>query len=92
VRVSYTRRARGDLRRHAAFIRQHSPRGAARIGAAIRASINLLRDFPELGAPTSRDGVRRLSVPRTPFLVIYRLESARVSILKILHRARNERE
>ena len=57
--------------------------GAAGARARIRAMERLLRDNPHAGRPTHREGVRRLTIRRTPFFVVYRPTPERIEILRV---------
>jgi len=63
--------------------------------AALRAYIEqdenvetLLPDNPEMGRPGRVPGTRELVIPRTPFIVPYRLVGNTLQILRIYHGAR----
>lgn len=84
MKIRYTKRALRDLLAIETYIEQHSPKGAARIGARIRKRIDDLELFPEQGAPSEKQGVRLLVVTRTPYVVLYRVRKD-VEILTILH-------
>jgi addiction module RelE/StbE family toxin len=84
VKVRYTKRALRDLAAIDVYITQHSPKGAARIGARIRKRIDDLRESPEQGALSEKQGVRILVVARTPYVVLYRVRQE-VEVLTILH-------
>jgi toxin ParE1/3/4 len=48
----------------------------------------LLAKNPEMGRPGRVPGTRELVVPKTPFIVPYRLVGNTVQILRIFHSAR----
>lgn len=80
--------ARRDFNAVIDFIRAESPKGAVRVGERILAAVSLLQSFPEI-APASRKhrDLRQLIVPRTPYLVIYRIHSDHVEIRAVVHAA-----
>ncbi len=80
--VDYTPRALRDLRGIAAFLGEHNPAAMQRILAAIQHSIDNLQHFPDLGKPV-RGKQRRVPVPRTAYLVYYRIAGEEVLILHI---------
>lgn len=55
---------------------------------AIREKLEAIRSFPESGPVIYRD-VRRAVVSRFPYLIFYVVRAMRVSVLAILHHARN---
>lgn len=85
MQVVYTRRALEHLGRHAAAIAQDSPAAAREQVARIRRSIDQLALFPEMGREGRVTGTRELAAPRTPFVVVYRTEPGRITILRVLH-------
>lgn len=85
MQVVYTRRALEHLGRHAVAIARESPLAAREQVARIRASIDKLARFPEMGREGRVTGTRELAAPRTPFVVVYRTEPERIIILRVLH-------
>lgn len=85
MKVRFLKRAVQDLINIEAFTRKESPRGAARVGARIRKRADDLAQFPEQGTPSDKAGVRQLYVPKTPYIIIYRIKSDEVQIITILH-------
>ncbi len=82
--------ADADLDRILDHIEKESPRGALSIALAIREGADsLLSDYPKTGRRGRAAGTRELVIPRTPFIVVYRLRQkpARVEIIRVLHGA-----
>jgi toxin ParE1/3/4 len=48
----------------------------------------LLAKTPEMGRPGRVPGTRELVIPRTPFIVPYRLQGNTIQILRVYHGAR----
>lgn len=91
MRIAWADSARRDFENAIAFLQERSPAGARRIGERILDVVSLLERFPEI-APLSRHrGLRQLVVPRTPYLVIYRVEKDRVEIRAIIHAKQRRR-
>ena len=88
MRVVWTPQAKGDLRSIGLHIAWDSSRAAVAVVRRIRRSAAVLRDHPGLGHPGRIVGTRELVVPRTPYLVPYRIRDDRVEILAVLHAAR----
>ncbi|MFY9642879.1 MAG: type II toxin-antitoxin system RelE/ParE family toxin [Rhodomicrobium sp.] len=80
--LSYTPRALRDLERIAAYLGEHNRASMQRILAAIKHSIGYLQDYPELGKPV-RGAQRRIPVPRSSYLVYYRIAGEEVLILHV---------
>ena len=70
------------------FIAAHDPRAAAGVIARIQASIRLLATAPESRSARPWPGTRELIVPRTRYIVPYRMSGGRIEILRVLHSAR----
>jgi len=71
-----------------AYVSRESPSGASRLHAQIASTINLLAMWPDLGKASRRKGVRELVVPHTPYVVLYRRNSRKVFILRVMHGSR----
>lgn len=56
-------------------------------GDRIEQQISQLIAHPELGRAGRQQGTRELVVNRTPFIVIYRIKSKRIELMRILHGA-----
>jgi toxin ParE1/3/4 len=67
------------------YIAREDPAAAARIGQRILECVDLLMRHPEAGRPGRLAGTRELVVPRTPYVIPYRLKAARLEILAVLH-------
>jgi toxin ParE1/3/4 len=72
-----------------AFIEQDDPAAARRVAFHIVRNIEtLLSQHPEMGRPGRVPGTRELVIPRTPFIVPYRLQGNTIQVLRIFHGAR----
>lgn len=85
MRVVYSRRALQNLAHHASIIAQDNPTAARDQVIRIRAAIDKLGGFPEMGRVGRIEGTREFPPPRTPFVVVYRVEAARIVIVRVLH-------
>ncbi len=63
------------------------PRNASRFTSS-RNVETLLPDNPEMGRPGRVPGTRELVIPRTPFIVPYRLVGNTIQILRVFHGTR----
>jgi len=78
-----------DLASLRAYIEQDDPAAAQRVVLRIIHSVeDLLSKNPEMGRPGRVPGTRELVVPRTPFVVPYRLQGKTMQILRVYHGAR----
>ena len=85
---SGTRSTRRDL----CYIAKESPRSARKVIAEIRASIEVLSDFPYLGrSTTDKPNVYRLVLAKQPYAAFYSVQrDGRVYIVRVLHAKRNK--
>jgi toxin ParE1/3/4 len=78
-----------DLISLRAYIAEESPAGARRIVLRILHDIeHLLPDNPNMGRPGRVPGTRELVIPRTPYIVPYRMQGESIQILRVYHGAR----
>lgn len=60
------------------------PEGSAKARAHLKAIQKAMAANPYAGHPSdARDNVRELSIPRTPFTLIYRVTPTRIEILRL---------
>jgi toxin ParE1/3/4 len=78
-----------DLAALRAYIAQDDPAAAQRIALHILHNVEaLLPNHPGMGRPGRVPGTRELVIPKTPFIVPYRVEGDRIQILRVFHGAR----
>ena len=78
-----------DLAALRAYIEGDDPAAARRVALHIMRNVEtLLPANPEMGRPGRVPGTRELVIPRTPFIVPYRLVGDTVQIMRIFHAAR----
>ena len=78
-----------DLISLRAYIAEDSPAGARRIVLRILHDVeHLLPDNPHMGQPGRVPGTRELVIPRTPYIVPYRVQGESIQILRVYHGAR----
>ncbi|ANL36726.1 toxin-antitoxin system toxin RelE/ParE family protein (plasmid) [Rhizobium phaseoli] len=70
-----------------------NPQAAIAMDDVIRHQAKMLADHPEAGRSGRLQGTKELVIPRTAFLLIYRIDrkAQRVEILRLLHGASNGR-
>ena len=78
-----------DLVALRAYIEEDNPAAAQRIALHILRNVeSRLSNRPQMGRPGRVPGTRELVIPRTPFIVPYRLVGNTIEILRVFHGAR----
>lgn len=87
--VRYTLPALVDLELLIDHVAQRSLQSARRILLEIRAAERRIELYPRSGASTSRPTIRRVKVPRCPYLIFYEPTDSEIIIHAIRHGARD---
>jgi len=78
-----------DLVSLRAFIAKDNPAAAQRVVLHILHNVDaLLSKHPEIGCPGRVPGTRELVIPKTPFIVPYRVKSNTIQVMRVYHSAR----
>ena len=78
-----------DLKALRSYIEQDDPAAAQRVALHIIHNVEtLLPRHPAMGRPGRVPGTRELVIPKTPFIVPYRVRGRVVEILRVYHSAR----
>jgi toxin ParE1/3/4 len=78
-----------DLIALRADIAEHDPAAAKRVALHILYCVEgLLSEHPKLGAPGRVPGTRELVIPKTPYIVPYRVRGSQIEIARVYHSAR----
>lgn len=87
--VDWLAQARLDRNSQLLHIAEQNPQAAIDQGELIRRQVALLAEHPEIGRTGRRRGTRELVVSRSPFVIIYRINSRHetIEILRLLHGA-----
>jgi len=90
MKARFSRRALRQLQAISAYINEKNPQGALNVRDAILATIGMLSRSPSLGRRQDRRGLRKLVVPRYPYLIYYAVDetTGNVNVLKVRHAAR----
>lgn len=76
-----------DLERIAEHIARDKPGAALAMWDEIESQVERLKEFPNSGRPGRLKGTRELVVPRTSFIVVYRVAKTHVELIRVLHGA-----
>jgi plasmid stabilization system protein ParE len=88
VQIRWLRAALRNLDEEASFIAADDPRAARLVVARVLDSVAQLADQPGLGRPGRVPGTRELAVPKTRYVVPYRVNGEAVEILRVFHTSR----
>ena len=88
MRIVWLPLALDDLEHLRAYIAADAPEAAGAVADRLLGAVETLARFPERGRPGRVAGTRELVVPRTPFIVAYRLGNGTVEVLRVVHGAR----
>jgi len=88
MKIAWTKRAIADLNAAYDYVAEAAPDAAEVIIERIEKSLESLRQFPEMERPGRVKDTREVVVPRTPFILPYRVRKNRIEILAVLHSAR----
>jgi toxin ParE1/3/4 len=88
MRPRYTLPALADLASILDYIADHSPQGAARTHARIRAITDLLLRYPLAGSVTDDPSIRRITTTPFPYLIFYEATDTEIIIHAVRHGAR----
>ena len=87
--IEWSPQAIADLASLRAYIAEDDKAAAQRRALHIIRNIEeLLSDNPNMGRAGRVPGTRELVVPRTPYIVPYRVSDNRIQVLRIYHGAR----
>jgi addiction module RelE/StbE family toxin len=89
MHVRFQDTAEADLVAIKRYIEPKSPKGLERVLTAIFTIAEQLESFPLMGRVGEVEGTREITVPRTPFRLIYTLDDPHfIDIVRVLHGAR----
>lgn len=92
VNVVWTTTAERQLDNSYDYLKSKNPQAAKAIFTRVVLAARRLEQFPNIGRPGVKAGVRELVVPLTPYLIVYRVQSETVQILRVFHSTTNWQE
>lgn len=87
MRTEWSRRADRDLDRVEDCIAQENPTAALEARERIEQQIRLLKKQPKIGRQGRVPGTRELVITALPYIVVYRVKSKAIQIIRVLHGA-----
>jgi toxin ParE1/3/4 len=89
MKIVWSPEAIEDLVSLRAYIAEDNPAAAQRVVRHIMQNIEqMLPDNPQIGRAGRVPGTRELVIPRSPYIVPYRLQRTTIQILRVYHAAR----
>lgn len=88
MEIRWLEAARFDIDEIYNHIEADNPRAADQVFLRIIAAVQALGDMSHRGRPGRWPGTRELVVPRTPYIVPYRVRGQVIEILRVFHGAR----
>ena len=85
VEIVWSALARSRLREIRSYVARDKPEAAERLAIRIVAVVEALRNHPYLGRAGAEPGIRELVIGGTPYIVLYRVQSRRVTVSTIWH-------
>ncbi len=90
MEIKWLRTALRNLDQEAKYISKDNPQAARLVVQRIQHTVLFLRDNPSLGPPGRLPGTRELVIPKTRYIVPYRVRPRlqRIEILRVFHASR----
>ena len=94
MQIKWLRKALQNLDKEAEHIAKDDPQAARLVVSRILEAVSLLSTNPSLGRPGRLPGTHELVVPKTRYIVPYRVRPRlrRIEILRVFHSARKRPE
>ncbi len=90
MEIKWLRKALLNLEQEAEYIAKDDPLAARLVVQRIYHTVSLLRENPSLGHPGRLPGTRELVIPKTRYIVPYRVRPRlqRIEVLRVFHASR----
>jgi toxin ParE1/3/4 len=89
MRIRWLRTALRNLDQHADYIAKDDSTAARNAVQRIRAAVDQLADYPNMGRSGRVPLTRELIVGGTPWIIVYRVRADMVEIIRVLHGAQS---
>jgi toxin ParE1/3/4 len=84
MRIRWLRTALWNLDQHSNYIAENDPIAARNAVQRIRAAVDQLADYPNMGRTGRVSLTRELIVGGTPWIIVYRVRAGVVEIIRVL--------
>lgn len=90
MEIRWLRKALFNLEHEAEYIAKDDPHAARLIVQRVYLTVSLLKDNPSLGHPGRLPGTHELVIPKTRYIIPYRVRPRlqRIVILRVFHTSR----
>jgi addiction module RelE/StbE family toxin len=88
MRVRWLRTALRNLDEEATYIAADDPKAARMVVDRVLNAVTALADDPAIGRPGRVPGTRELVVPKTRYIVPYRVRGEIIEVLRVFHTSR----
>ncbi|HWY19666.1 MAG TPA: type II toxin-antitoxin system RelE/ParE family toxin [Candidatus Acidoferrum sp.] len=88
TRIKWLKKALQNFDEEVAYIANDDPSAARLVARRITEAVSLLATQPAIGRPGRVSGTRELLVPKTRYLIPYRVRRGVVEILRVFHASR----
>ena len=89
MRIRWLRTALRNLDQHADYIAKDDPNAAGNAVQRIRAAVDQLANYPNMGRTGRVSLTRELILGGTPWIIVYRVRADVVEIIRVLHGAQS---
>jgi toxin ParE1/3/4 len=89
MQVRWTTAAATDLELIADYLFEKTPQNAPRLIREICDAVFALKTYPNRGRPGKKSGTRELVLTSLPYIVVYKVASDVLHIVRILHGAQD---
>ncbi len=87
VEIVWSPLARARLQEVHTYVAKDKPEAAERLATRIVTATEALRNYPHLGRAGTHPGTRELLIGKTPYVVVYRVQGKRITIVTVWHGA-----
>lgn len=89
MRVRWTSLALRDFVKAQDYIAKENPVAATTIARRVSVAASKLSENPKIGRLGHVEDTRELIVSRTPYLIVYRIQSGEIELLRVWHGRQN---